>query len=412
MPLKRKLHEDDHDDDGSSSTSLFSDLIEHLIQTQQDSIAALVKSQKSSMSDLFNNLPDLSSSTHASPSVDSPITPKMLKVPQWSDKQQLSSYLESFEQVMMENKEPKSRWARLLRLYNSGSLLAAYNADVTPDVLDDCDAVRLHAMGDTSEEAARKWWTIQKSPEEHFNALYKRISILNNRRLEHLTNSEKDILKYITLSRFLDFLPTSCYNYAVSRKPTTGREAAILATKFFQTQTKNNHKKPFNFSYSPGSRSYLGNSREHGQLNQRGEHTPNVTGVDSFGVTRTLSGGVPSVSKNDVSLSSHVSQESNLKIFQQISSHSCGDPGHIRPNCPNKQVKRVKSPTKLCASSRECNKAFISCSINSIPCTKLLVDSACEITCISSSLVPPTCHTGKSVCGNPFELLTKAILFR
>ena len=38
--------------------------------------------------------------------------------------------------------------------------------------------------------------------------------------------------------------------------------------------------------------------------------------------------------------------------------HSCGEPGHIRPNCPNKQVKRVKSPTKLCASSRECNKLF------------------------------------------------------
>ena len=53
------------------------------------------------------------------------------------------------------------------------------------------------------------------------------------------------------------------------------------------------------------------------------------------------------------------------------------------------------SPTKLCASFRECNKAFISGSINSIPCTQLLVDNGCEIT--SSSLVPPTYYTGKSV---------------
>ena len=102
----------------------------------------------------------------------------------------------------MENKEPKSRWARLLRLYISGSLLVVYNADLTPDILDDYDAVRLHAMGDTSEEDARKKWTIQKNPEEYFNTLYQRISILNNRCLEHLSNSKKDILKYITFSRF------------------------------------------------------------------------------------------------------------------------------------------------------------------------------------------------------------------
>ena len=52
MPPKHKLHEDDYDDDGSPSTSLTSDLIERLIQTQQDSTTALVNYQKSSMSDL------------------------------------------------------------------------------------------------------------------------------------------------------------------------------------------------------------------------------------------------------------------------------------------------------------------------------------------------------------------------
>ena len=113
--------------------------------------------------------------------VDSPITPKTLKVACCSDEQQPSSYLESFDQVMMENKEPKSRWTPLLRLYISGSLLAAYNADVTPDIiLDDYDAVPLTLlpdMGDTFEGAARKWWTIQKSPEESFNALYQRIIV-------------------------------------------------------------------------------------------------------------------------------------------------------------------------------------------------------------------------------------------
>ena len=69
------------------------------------------------------------------------------------------------------------------------------------------------------------------------------------------------------------------------------------------------------------------------------------------------------------------------------------------------------SPTKLCASSRECNKAFISSSVNSIPSTKLLVDSGCEILFQYSLLVPPKCYTGKSVLLQSFRSSDKVNSF-
>ena len=421
MPPKRKPHDDDSPADevphkdtleasaGPIAAFTQSEFIERLIQTQTNSIAALVDSQKSSISDLIKSLPICESSAES--------TVKKLKVPRWSDEQHPSSYLDSYEQVMMENKEPKPRWASLLRHYISGNLLAAFNADITPDILNDYDAVRhilLQAMGDTAEQAARKWWEIQKRPDESFHSFYQRISILNNKRLEHLGDSKKDILNYITLSRFLESLPTFCYNYVVSRKPVTGRDAATLATEFFQSQSKYRQSRPYT-TFSLGTKSNFGSScdPEYGQSNQCGEHTPSVNGRDPKGVTKTDASTVPTTFPSDFTAvsnnypgSSRVPYHSGMNHYNRSHSivrHGCGEPGHIRPNCPNKQIKRVKSPTRLCDDLSKCKKAFINGTINSIPCTKLLVDSGCEITCISSLLVPPKCYTGHSVLLQSFR---------
>ena len=45
------------------------------------------------------------------------------------------------------------------------------------------------------------------------------------------------------------------------------------------------------------------------------------------------------------------------------------------------------------------------------PCSKLLVDSGCEITCISSSLISPDCLTGKQVLLQSFRSSGKGDLF-
>ena len=105
-------------------------------------------------------------------------------------------------------------------------------------LLDSYDSVKeilLEAMGDTASQAARKWWTVVREPDESNNALYQKISTLNHRTLEPLGDNKQDILNFITLSKFLDLLPHACYNFVVSRQ---GREAAKLAMEFQQSQAK------------------------------------------------------------------------------------------------------------------------------------------------------------------------------
>ena len=86
----------------------------------------------------------------------------------------------------------------------------------------------------------------------------------------------------------------------------------------------------------------------------RGEHVP--TGAESQGVQSSgdnkQKSGASGVHKSGVKSKS-------------IVCHSCGEPGHIRPNCPNR-VKRVSSPTLDHSLSRK--DCFVKGVINDTPC--------------------------------------------
>ena len=116
------------------------------------------------------------------------------------------------------------------------------------------------------------------------NSLYQRISVMNTRRLENLSDSKQDILTYITLSRFLDFLPPSCYNFVVARHPTSGREAATLATEFFQNQQRYRQMKLASAPFYSAHPRWKYQPRENGQQNNYGEHTPNTIEGEPMGV--------------------------------------------------------------------------------------------------------------------------------
>ena len=103
--------------DTSSTTTISSYVIERLIAAQQNSLAALITSQKSSIADLIANLLPVLSPASSEDSSSSVVHSKKLKVPRWSEDQQPSAYLLSFEQVMEDNGEQRHRWARLLRHY-------------------------------------------------------------------------------------------------------------------------------------------------------------------------------------------------------------------------------------------------------------------------------------------------------
>ena len=125
-----------------------------------------------------------------------------------------------------------------------------------------------------------------------------------------------------------------------------------------------------------------------------------------MGVTIYNPGGNVGSNGSDVSVNS--SSSLNHSDFKSSSKpplqsrcftfHGRGQPGHIRPNCPNRYVKWVMFPSQFCTALQNKMKALISGDINSIPCTKLLIHSGCEITCVSSSLVTPKCYTVKFGC--------------
>ena len=282
--------------------------------------------------------------------VSTPPVIKKLKVPSWSDDQQPSAYLAKYEQVLTANGEPKAKWAHLLPIYISGSLQAVFQADITPDLLDSYDSVKeilLEAMGDTASQAARKWWTVVREPDESYNTLYQKISTLNHRRLEPLGDNKQDILNFITLSKFLDLLSHACYNFVVSRQPTTGREAAKLAMEYQQSQAKFKTKKSFTPYYSGSTNQHSPHYRGNGQSNNNpGEHTPHIIGSEPMGVTNDNPGGNVGSNGSDVSVTSSSSlNHSDFKSSSQPSfksrsftCHGCGQPGHI------------KSPSQFCTA--------------------------------------------------------------
>ena len=235
---------------------------------------------------------------------------------------------------------------------------------------------------------------------EKYNSLYLRVYTTKLRRLDS-ANDRQSIIDRLAMSRFMSLLPYDCFNHVFSRNPNTGREAADFVTEFAQTRSfakRHNHTR-----FGPHHCGPLGCHHAHGgvasqrlqldtgkgQINDdthnhhyRGEHVP--TGAESQGVQSSgdskQKSGASGVHKSGVKSKS-------------IVCHSCGEPGHIRPNCPNR-VKRVSSPTLDHSLSRK--DSFVKGAINDTPCDKMFIDSGCEVTCVAKHLVPTSAYTGKT----------------
>ena len=113
------------------------------------------------------------------------------------------------------------------------------------------------------------------------------------------------------------------------------------------------------------SRSFL-DPNGHTRSSAGGEsHVPNGAGGEPWGVQN---GGFSKKTGNDSSSP------------RPIVRYGCGEPGHIRPNCPH-NVKRVRSPTLGC--SHNIVNSFVSGFVNDTHCDKLFIDSGCEVTCVA-----------------------------
>ena len=215
-------------------------------------------------------------------------------------------------------------------MYLAGRAQAAL-AQVDISALDDYDSVKsilLESLGDTPTSADRKWWSLNRQPGEEPGSFYLRVRGLGLRRLHGLT-SKDEVVEHVILSRYLSLLSADCYGAVVNKQPKTGLEAARLVQEYEETRSftrKRQHWKQDNYQHY---------KREQGVVSSAGS---------SGGGNSSSEGGSPSQANSG---SSNVSSSRGGKVEKParkpIKCYGCGEPGHIRPNCPHK-VRRVKSP--------------------------------------------------------------------
>ena len=107
------------------------------------------------------------------------LTPKIntIPVPKWTDEESPWDYFSKYEQAQKHNGIARADWGPLLQVYLTGRAQAAY-AQVDSEKLDDFDLVKetmLRSLGDTPEEADRRWWTLRRRRGETSGAFYLRM---------------------------------------------------------------------------------------------------------------------------------------------------------------------------------------------------------------------------------------------
>ena len=156
------------------------------------------------------------------------------------------------------------------------------------------------------------------------------------------------------LSRYLSLLSHDCYSFVVNKSPKNGLEAAKYVQKFEETHSFAKRQQPWR----------NGNSQSNNSSGQ-GAQSNSGRGPSYYGYRRppsnngeqTGSGNSGNIIKTSPQEQSGGRQANGGKVKsdkdkqdsgnkRQFTSHGCGEPGHIRPNCPNR-IRRMKSPCHI-----------------------------------------------------------------
>ena len=320
------------------------------------------------------------------PSVPAASAPKaQIKVPRWTDEETPNEYFNKFEKALTHNGVDRATWGHLLPVYLAGKAQAAF-AQVDVSSLADYEVVKatlLESLGDTPACADRKWWTLNRQAGEEPGQFYLRVRATGLRRLCGFTTRD-EVVEQVILSRFMSLLPSECYSSVVAKQPKTGLEAARLVQEFEETRTfsrrrqhwrqDSSHHTHYSGRREQGGGSSGGNSGSVG-AGSRSSPKENVGGQGTS-AGAPASGG----SRNG---------KSERQSRKPIVCHGCGEPGHIRPNCPNK-VRRVRSPD--CESLMEVDGCLAGSAVKG-----LRVDTGADKSIVRAEFVPKTAYLDRTV---------------
>ena len=227
----------------------------------------------------------------------------------------------------------------------------------------------MESLGDTPASADRKWWSLSRLPGEEPGSFYLRVRAIGLRRLYGLS-TVGEIVEQVILSRYLSLLPAECYSAVAGKSPKNGLEASRFVQEYEETRSYARRRQPWKDNH----------------------HHPRREPVPSGGSSPPSSGsGTPvgdSASKPSGGMTSKGGK--NEKSGRRpIICHSCGEPGHIKPNCPLR-VRRVKSPEP---SSLMMVKGRLAGSMMS----GLRVDTGADRTLVREDCIPKGAYTGETI---------------
>ena len=328
--------------------------------------ARILESNQKSMAALIASLSPATASASSRPARSVQVKP-----PKWTDEETPHEYFSKYEKAMLHNGVEKSAWGQLLPVYLAGRAQPAL-AQVEVDGLDDYESVKatlLESLGDTPESADRKWWSLGRLPGEEPGSFYLRVRSVGLRRLYGLSSKE-EITEKVILSRFLSLLPADCYSAVVNKHPKTGLAASRLVQEYEETRTYVRKKQP-----------WKQDNYHHYKREQRvASPVSPPARENSASESGNASGFVGSSPRGN---------RTDKPGRKPIKCHGCGEPGHIRPNCPHK-VRRVTSPepgksmsVKGWLAGREWNN--------------LRIDTGADRTVVRSDCVPSDAYTSEVV---------------
>ena len=351
----------------TSSISLSSEQLESILAANsrnlQASSAKMMEINQKAMADLVASLSPASAGSRPTRSVQ-------VKPPKWSDEDTPFEYFGKYEKAMLHNGVERSAWGTLLPVYLAGRAQAAL-AQVNVDELSEYDKVKatlMESLGDTPASADRKWWSLARLPGEEPGSFYLRVRAIGLRRLYGLS-TVGEITEQVILSRYLSLLPAECYSVVVGKSPKSGLEASRMVQEFEETRSFARKRQPWKDNYQ---------HRREPSVNSAGGSSSSGSGTPVVDSSSKPSGGAASKSGK--------SERSGRK---PIICHGCGEPGHIKPNCPHR-VRRVKSPEP---SSLMMVKGRLAGSMMS----GLRVDTGADRTLVREDCIPEGAYTGETI---------------
>ena len=363
-----------------TSLSLSSAMLESIL-------AARDKSFESSMMSILASITPSLTAAPASAPTSLPPARAQVKVPKWSDDEVPYEFFTKLEKALSHNGVDKASWGQLLPVYLSGKAQAAL-AQVPVTSLNDYEAVKLvllESLGDTPTSADRKWWSLCRQSGEDACSFYLRVRAVGIRRLQGLSSKE-EILEKLVLSRFMSLLSSDSYSCAMARQPKDGLEAARIVQELEEARAYSRKRPSWRQDHNHHSQSSRREPNRSGSPNGGGTGSGNSS---SGAGVKEVTGGNPSSGASASGGSRSSNSKGDRGNRKPIVCHNCGEPGHIRPNCPNR-VRSVKSPESE-------SLIEVAGRLAGIPVTGLQIDTGACRSVVNAKYIPQSAYLGKSI---------------